>query len=202
MDDYSRTQIKNIPVSDLKSIVFDLVEELHLDCSQKIDTDLMQHTCKKAVELLVGPYSSWHWGDVRGVMRLGITGEYGKTGERINFQTISTWFKRAQQRRGANWADRSVDEAHNMGLNTVGDFKSISMRWKEFREFLEGENLWFVDNISEANCDAFHLAKETGLLWKYTATLVKEPDPEYLEFIKHKTLEQAKKEHERSKVLY
>ena len=194
--DFSRTQIKDISRTDVAGLVFDIVEDLHKMCSQKIDDDNVQFTVKKFVELLNGPYRSWCWGEVRSVMNLGVTGSYGGKSEKINFQTLATWMKRSQAGRSSNYAERSIYEAHQIAGETVGNFADISARWKEFREWMQENHLWFVDNISEENCNLYHSAKRTRSLENFKDMLAIEPDPAYMEKVKKTTLEQFRIEHE------
>lgn len=198
--DFSRTQIGDISRMDVTGLVFDIVEDLHKMCSQKIDDDNIQFTVKKFVELLNGPYRSWCWGEVRSVMNLGVTGSYGYKNEKINFQTLSTWMKRAVASRSSNYAEKSIYEAHQLSGETVGNFANISTKWKEFRHWMEGENRWFVDNISEHNCNMFHAAKRSGSLNDFKEMLISEPDPEYFEQMKRTTLEQFRKQYEQEQV--
>jgi hypothetical protein len=104
--------------------------------------------------------------------------------------------KRAQAGRSANYAEKSIYEAQQLANQTVGNFAEISFMWKEFREWMEDNSLWFVDNISERNCKSFHLSKKSGTLENFKKTLVRDPDPEYLEKVKRTTLEQFKREYE------
>lgn len=194
--DFSRTEIKDISRTDIAGLVFDIVEDLHKMCSQKIDDDNVQFTVKKFCELLNGPYRSWCWGEVRSVMNLGVTGSYGSKSEKINFQTLSTWMKKAQQGRSSNYAGKSIFEAHQIAGETVGNFVNISTRWKEFREWMQENHFWFVDNISEENCNLFHSAKRTRNLENFKDMLATEPDPAYMEKVKRTTLEQFRIEHE------
>ena len=198
--DFSRTQIKDISRTDVTGLVFDIVDDLHKMCSQKIDDDNVQFTVKKFVELLNGPYRSWCWGEVRSVMNMGVTGSYGYKNEKINFQTLSTWMKRAQAGRSSNFADKSIYEAHQIAGQTVGNFSDLSARWKEFRLWMQDEHLCFIDNISEHKCNMFHAAKLSGSLKDFKEMLSTEPDPEYFEQMKRMTLEQFKKQHESEQV--
>jgi len=190
--DYDRDKIRDISRTDLKLIVLGLVEELHKDCGQKIDDDLLQHTSMKFSSMICGGFSSWYWGDVRRVCLSGITGAYGTRIERITFQTLMTWMKRAQQQRGVNYAEKEIQEAGSMNNLTHTDFINLSGRWREFRKYLESVGLWFVDNISESNCNAFHTASKSGTLNQFKKTLAAESDPEYLEAMKRITLDQFK----------
>lgn len=198
--DFSRTPIKDISRTDVAGLVFDIVEDLHKMCSQKIDDDNIQFTVRKFVELLNGPYRSWCWGEVRSVMNLGVTGSYGYKNEKINFQTLSTWMKRAVAGRSSNYAEKSIYEANQMSGQTVGNFADISVKWKEFRQWMEDECRWFVDNISEHNCNMYHAAKRSGSLDSFREMLIEKPNPEYFEHVKQMTLEQFKQQHESEQV--
>lgn len=198
--DYSRDRIRDISRSDVRGLVFDIVEDLHKMCSQKIDDENVKFTVQKFSELLFGPYQSWCWGEVRSVMNLGVTGSYGFKNEKINFQTLSTWMKRAQAGRSSNYAEKSIYEAHQLSGETVGNFANISTKWKEFRHWMEGENRWFVDNISEHNCNMYHAAKRSGSLDSFREMLIETPDPDFFEQTKQMTLEQFKQQHEREQI--
>lgn len=194
--DFSLQKVKDISRTDVIWIIDELITELHLDCSQKIDESVYPHTVKKFVELVTTLYKSWCVGEIRSVMRNGITGVYGGKNERINFQTLSTWMKRAQAGRASNFSERSVYDAHELSGQTVKDFGSFSDKWKEFREWMQENHLWFVDNISERNCNFFHSAKRTGNFKSFKDMLAIEPDPAYMEKVKKTTLEQFRIEHE------
>jgi hypothetical protein len=198
--DFSLHKVKDISRTDVIGIIDELITELHLDCSQKIDESVYPHTVKKFVELVSTMYKSWCVGEIRSVMRNGITGVYGGKNERINFQTLSTWMKRAQAGRATNFSERSVYDAHELPVQTVKDFGSLSDKWKEFREWMRGEGLWFIDNISELNCNMYHAARKSGSLREFREMLVHEPDPEYFEQMKRMTLEEFKMQHESEKV--
>lgn len=194
MVDHSRDRIKDISRQDVATLVDELLMELHMDCSKKIDPDIFTHTTKKFTNLLIGQFSSWYWGEVLSVTKMGLSGSYGPYANQLNFQSLYTWMKKAQQSRSANYADKSIEEAKLQNNSIVGDFKNISHKWKEFRQYMENEGLWFIDNISEKNCNHFHEAKQARKLQQFKDGLVQIPDPEYLKRMREMTLEQFKTE--------
>lgn len=199
MNDYSADKIKNISRSDVSRLVGDLVEELHMDCSKKIDTDIFGHTVRKVTGLLCDTsFRDLEWKTVLNISKMGLTSSYG-TFTRIDFQTIASWLYKSQPTR-SNYADKSIQESADYANLTAGDFRRISGKWSEFREWMQGQYLWFIDNISEHNCNMFHAAQRSGSLTDFRAMLVHEPDPEYFEQQRRITLEQFKQQHEREEV--
>ena len=110
MNDYDRLKISDIAKSQLNDMLVDKIEELHMDCGLKMDASIAQHTVKKMVELLGTKYKSWCWGEFTAVCRQGITGVYGTTSVKINFQALATWMKKAELARGAIYASRNMTE--------------------------------------------------------------------------------------------
>ena len=200
MSDFNFTQIEQISKATIYEFVKAMIEELHLDCSQKIDTEAVAHTAKKFTELLFSRFKTWTWDEIQRVSNQGISGEFGKTGERINYQTLSSWMRSAQNRKIVVNGDKSIFEAHQMAGSTVGNFRETGQYWKEFREWMEINERWFVDNISLYNCNLFHQAKKTGGLSEFIDLLATEPDPSYFEAVKKITLEQFKQQYEREQI--
>ena len=194
--DYDRDRIKDISRTDVKLLIIDLVELLHKDCGQKVELESLQHTAQRFSEILFGAYASWYWGDIRRVCNNGITGAYSTRGEKINFQTLATWMKRALRERGTNYSEKEIQDNRMLNAVTVGDFGNLSSRWREFREFLENNGVWFMDNISLSNCNKFHEAVRTDNLREFLKMMVTEPDPAYFEKMRKMTLEEFKRENE------
>lgn len=192
--DYERVRIKDISRTDVKLLVIGLIEELHKDCGQRIDEELLQHTTLKFSDLLGIQFATWHWGDIRRLCQNGIAGGYGGKSERINYQTLLTWMKRAQKERGSNYAEKEIQDSKYMNNLTVGDWGSKAMRWREFQEYMTSKQLWFLDNISLKNCDAYHTAVKNGTLDEFISGMNRERDPEYFERMRKITLEQFKSE--------
>jgi len=199
MDDHSFDKIKDISRMDVSVLVGDLVEELHMDCSKKLDPDIFAHTVKKFTALLCDTqFRDLVWKTVVNITKMGITSSYGAY-TRIDYQTLASWVYRAQPSK-QNYADKSEAEAREMSNTTVGDFQNISHLWNEFRMYLEDNHLWFLDNISEHNCKMYHAAKASKSLDSFCDMLATEPDPAFFDHIKNLTLEQAKKIHENEQV--
>ncbi|MDP2338042.1 MAG: hypothetical protein Q8N05_16675 [Bacteroidota bacterium] len=194
MEDYRRDRIKDISRMDVARLVDDLVMELHMDCSKKVDPEVFKHTTNKFTNLLTGKFASWHWGEVLSITKLGIAGSYGSYSDKINFQALFSWMRKAQQSRSSNFAEKSIQEAKDISNESKGNFRNNSSRWKQFHEYMEGERLWFLDNITLQNCEQFHTCNSASALNEFRRSMIQEPDPVYYERMKNMTLEQFKKE--------
>jgi hypothetical protein len=130
MKNYGLYKMSDIPVADLNNLIVEKVNELHLDCGLKMDQDVVAHTVKKTMEILSTKYKSWYWDEFCAVCKMGITGSYGTNVVKINFQTISTWMKKAEQGRGSAYATKSLTESNQFKkeLSNV-DYSKAAKNW-------------------------------------------------------------------------
>jgi len=192
MYDFSLDKIKDISRSDVSRLVGDLVEELHMDCSKKIDPDIFAHTVKKFTALLCDTqFRELAWKTVQNITKMGITSSYG-TFTRIDYQTLASWLYKSQPTK-SNWAERSIEEAREMSNLTAKDFISISLEWSAFTNWLRENYLYFEENISLENCKLFQSALRSKSLSDFKEMMVNEHNPECVYTL---TLEQARQKHE------
>lgn len=196
MEDYSLCKMKDISRSDVSRLVGDLVEELHMDCSKKIDPDIFAHTVKKFTGILCDTqFRELAWKTVQNITKMGITSSYG-TFTRIDYQTLASWLYKSQPTK-SNWADKSIEESRQLSNLTSGDFRNISLEWSEFTKWLRDNYLFFIENISVENCNLYHSAAKSGSLSELKEMMIKEHDPNFEYKL---TYEQAKQQHESEQV--
>lgn len=196
MEDYSLCKIKDISRSDVSRLVGDLIEELHMDCSKKIDPDIFAHTVKKFTAILCDTqFRELAWKTVQNITKMGITSSYG-TFTRIDYQTLASWLYKSQPTK-SNWADKSIEESRHLNNLTSGDFIKISLEWSTFTNWLRENYLYFGENISEENCKLFNSAQKSGSLSDLREMMVKDHDTNFTYTL---TLEQARLQHEREQI--
>ncbi len=129
-NDFDRIRLGDISRFQLNDLLVDKVEELHLDCGLKMDASIVQHTVKKILDLLSLKYKSWCWGEFTDVCKQGITGVYGSTAFKINFQMLATWMKKAEAARGSMFAGKNISENENFKKHDADtDYKKNAKNW-------------------------------------------------------------------------
>lgn len=173
MTGMENVKICEMAKSDLTIKVLDLIEELHKDTSQKIDVEIVEHTTGKVVWFLQQEMKNWTLGKVRRACQLGITGEFDTRTGKINFQTMSSWLKKAKLMFGTE--DRENEQAEDI-FNDGFDYAAEAQSWQEFIDYLELFNARTFENISMKRKEAYHYARKNGKLIEYRKNL---REPEY-----------------------